>query len=138
VHRPWYVSAKNISSTICTECKDVFEPLLVKHNVDLVIQAHTHFYERNQPLNDYVIDPAGLNNPTSPWYITTAAPGHYDGLDNYVSPLKSYAVYAEDTAYGWSKITFHNCSHMTAEFVSSSNNTILDTATLFKDRKCGL
>ncbi|KAJ6104278.1 hypothetical protein N7523_010598 [Penicillium sp. IBT 18751x] len=137
VHRPWYVSAKNSSSTVCTECKDVFEPLLVQYNVDLVIQAHTHFYERNQPLNDYVIDPAGLNNPTSPWYITTAAPGHYDGLDNFVSPLKPYAVYAEDTAYGWSKITFHNCTHMTHEFVSSSNNTILDTATLFKDRKCG-
>ncbi|EED21939.1 conserved hypothetical protein [Talaromyces stipitatus ATCC 10500] len=136
VHRPWYVSAKNTSGSICTICKDVFEPLLVEYGVDLVMQAHTHYYERNQPLNNYVIDPAGLNNPQSPWYITSAAPGHYDGLDSLVRPLKPYVVYAQDTAYGWSKITFHNCSHMTHEFVASRNNTILDTATLFKDRKC--
>ncbi|KAI9927601.1 hypothetical protein MW887_003221 [Aspergillus wentii] len=92
VHRPWYVSAKNISSTICTACKDVFEPLLVEHSVDLVIQAHTHYYERNQPLNNTVIDPAGLNNPKSPWYITTAAAGHYDGLDSLVYPLQPYVA----------------------------------------------
>ncbi|KAI2737069.1 hypothetical protein DTO013E5_6089 [Penicillium roqueforti] len=108
-----------------------------QYEIDLVIQAHTHFYERNGPLDNEVIDPAGLNNPKSPWYITSAAPGHYDGLDSVDTPLKPDAVYGEDNAYEWSKITFHNCTHMTHEFVSSSNNTILDAATLFKDCKCG-
>jgi len=28
-HRPWYLSHSNVSGTICWNCKDVFEPLLV-------------------------------------------------------------------------------------------------------------
>ncbi|KAK9482477.1 Metallo-dependent phosphatase-like protein [Lipomyces starkeyi] len=107
VHRPY--------STIWWMCKDVFEPLLIKYSVDLVLTGHTHYYERNTPVANGVIDPAGLNNPKALWYITNGAAGHY---------------------YGWSRLTFNNCSPLTHEFVASQNNTILDTATLWKDRKC--
>lgn len=136
VHRPWYVSAHNISSTLCWMCKDSFEPLFIEYGVDLVVTGHTHYYERNMPLANGVIDQAGLNNPKAPWYITNGAAGHYDGLDSLVYPLHNYSVFAQDTAYGWSKLTFNNCTHLTHEFVASQNNTILDTATLFKDRTC--
>ncbi|GFF72235.1 acid phosphatase [Aspergillus lentulus] len=135
-HRPWYVSGKNQSGTICENCRKVWEPLFLKYNVDLVLSGHTHYYERNAPIANFNADPNELNNPTAPWYITNGAAGHYDGLDSLVRPLQSYSRYAQDTAYGWSKLTFHNCSHLTHEFVASRNGTVLDTATLFKDRKC--
>ncbi|GIC84690.1 purple acid phosphatase family protein [Aspergillus udagawae] len=135
-HRPWYVSGKNQSGTICENCREVWEPLFLKYNVDLVLSGHTHYYERNAPIANFNADPNELNNPTAPWYISNGAAGHYDGLDSLVRPLQSYSRYAQDTAYGWSKLTFHNCSHLTHEFVASRNGTVLDTATLFKDRKC--
>ncbi|KAJ8098545.1 Metallo-dependent phosphatase-like protein [Lipomyces tetrasporus] len=140
-HRPWYLSHANASGTICWSCKDVFEPLLIEYGVDLVLSGHSHVYERNAPLNNGVVDPNELDNPSAPWYITNGAAGHYDGLDALQVPLQNYSRFGLDThnaTYGWSKLTFHNCTHMTHEFVASGNGTVLDSATLYKRRKCRL
>ncbi|KAB8252370.1 Metallo-dependent phosphatase-like protein [Aspergillus flavus] len=101
-HRPWYISAKNESGTVCEDCRKVFEPIFLKHGVDLVLSGHTHLYERNAPIRTFNADPNGLNNPSAPC-----------------------------------KLTFHNCTHLTHDFISNSNGTVLDTATLFKKRECG-
>jgi acid phosphatase type 7 len=103
----------------------------------LVLSGHFHVFERNAPIRYNVSDPNGLNNPSAPWYITNGAAGHYDGLDTLSSPLKPESRFADDSDYGWSKLIFHNCTHMTHEFVASKNGTVLDTATLFKNRQCG-
>ncbi|KAH0838885.1 Metallo-dependent phosphatase-like protein [Lanmaoa asiatica] len=131
LHRPWYIGAPNDSSTVCLACQQAFEPLMVKYGVDLYMQGHVHVYERNAPIANYSVDPAGLNNPTAPWNIVNGAAGHYDGLD----PLTStpyYSVKAWDNTYGWSRLTFHNRTHLTHEFVASANGSVLDTATLYK------
>jgi len=60
-HRPWYISAQNDSSDVCLECQSVFEPLFIQYGVDLVLSGHVHAYERNAPLANYAVDPAGLN-----------------------------------------------------------------------------
>ncbi|EFX05024.1 metallo-phosphoesterase [Grosmannia clavigera kw1407] len=138
-HRPWYLSHANTSGTICWSCKDVFEPLLLKYSVDLVLSGHAHVYERQAPLANGKVDPNELNNPSSPWYITNGAAGHYDGLDALQTPRQSYSRFGLDTTnatYGWSRLTFHNCSYLTHDFISSSNGSVLDSATLFKDRNC--
>lgn len=138
-HRPWYLSHANASGTICWTCKDVFEPLLIKYKVDLVLSGHSHVYERQAPLADGQIDPSELNNPSFPWYITNGAAGHYDGLDALQSPRQTYSRFGLDTSdatYGWSRLTFHNCSHMTHDFVASKNGSVLDSATLYKARDC--
>lgn len=136
-HRPWYISYANKSSAICTECKDVFEPLFLDYSVDLVLSGHVHAYQRNAPMYDHQVDPAELDNPRFPWYITNGAAGHYDGLDTLTRPFNNYSRYAEDSVYGWSRLTFHNCSHLTQDFVASGNGSVLDSATLFKNRTCG-
>lgn len=138
-HRPWYLSHANASGTICWTCKDVFEPLLIKYKVDLVLSGHSHVYERQAPLAEGKVDPNGLEDPTFPWYITNGAAGHYDGLDALQSPRQPYSRFGLDTTnatYGWSRLTFHNCSHMTHDFVASNNGSVLDSATLFKARTC--
>jgi 3',5'-cyclic AMP phosphodiesterase CpdA len=138
-HRPWYLSNPNDSGTICWTCKDVFEPLLIKYKVDLVLSGHSHVYERQAPLAEGKVDPNGLNNPASPWYITNGAAGHYDGLDALQSPRQPYSRFGLDTTnatYGWSRLTFHNRTHLTHDFVASNNDSVLDSATLFKAHTC--
>ncbi|KFY28131.1 hypothetical protein V491_00620 [Pseudogymnoascus sp. VKM F-3775] len=137
-HRPWYLSAKNESGTICWSCKEVFEPLLIKYGVDLVYSGHAHVYERLAPMANGVIDPNELDNPAAPWYITNGAAGHYDGLDTLDEhhDYSRFDLDIEDHAYGWSRVTFHNCTHMTHEYIASRNGSVLDSATLIKDRKC--
>lgn len=138
-HRPWYLSYANKTHTICWSCKDVFEPLFLKYGVDLYISGHAHFYQRSAPLNNSVIDPNELNNPSAPWYITSGAAGHYDGLDKATPVPKPYERFRMDqnnATYGWSKLTFHNCTHMTHDWIASNDSKVIDSATLYKERKC--
>jgi len=131
LHRPWYASGKNSSSTICLTCQQAFEPLMIKYGVDLYMQGHVHIYERNTPIANYTIDPSGLNNPTAPWNIVNGAAGHYNGLDPLIGH-EPYSVVQFNDTYGWSRLTFHNRTHLTHEFVASANGTVLDSATLYK------
>lgn len=130
-HRPWYVSG-----AICAECQKAFESILNQYSVDLIFTGHFHIYERIAPIFNGKIDPNELNNPKFPWYITNGAAGHYDGLDNLHTKLAPFSRAAFDRHYGWSRLVFHNCSHLTHEFVKSADGSVLDRATLFKDRKC--
>ncbi|KDR66696.1 hypothetical protein GALMADRAFT_80567 [Galerina marginata CBS 339.88] len=130
-HRPWYVSGE-----ICSECQLAFESILNQYSVDLVLSGHFHVFERTAPIFNGTVDPNELNNPRFPWYITNGAAGHYDGLDTLDSTLAPFSRKAIDTDYGWSRLTFHNCTHLTHEFVKSGNGAVLDSATLFKSRKC--
>ena len=132
-HRPWYVS-----TTECIECRDAFEPLFLKYGVDLVLHGHKHFYEREAAVGaDSSTIQEITDNPTFPWYIVNGAAGHYDGLDQPTTPFvnTSRKVVVE---YGWSLFTVHNCTHLTTEFIASRNGSILDTATLFKERDCNV
>ncbi|KAJ8101707.1 Metallo-dependent phosphatase-like protein [Lipomyces tetrasporus] len=132
-HRPFYAASHENGR--CDECVTAFEPILLKYNVDLVLAGHVHFYERNAPIANGTADPNELNNPSAPWYIMNGAAGHYDGLDP-IEGNPDYIRYVQNSTYGWSKLTFHNCTHMTHEFVISGNGTVLDTATLYKNHGC--
>ncbi|KAK4540463.1 hypothetical protein LTR36_009209 [Oleoguttula mirabilis] len=132
-HRPWYISYANKSSAVCWECKDVFEPLFLNYSVDLVLSGHVHAYQRNAPMYNDQPDPRELDNPRFPWYITNGAAGHYDGLDTLSTPYDNYSRFAQDTVYGWSRLSFHNATHLTQDFVASGNGSVLDSATLYKE-----
>lgn len=131
-HRPSYVS----TSDVCPQCREAFETTMNEFSVDLVLAGHSHVYERSAPVFKNVSDPNELNNPKFPWYIVNGAAGHYDGLDVLDTVLNPFSRAAFDTHYGWSRLTFHNCTHLTQDFVSSADGSILDSATLFKDRSC--
>jgi len=130
-HRPWYVS-----TTECLECQAAFEPLFIKYDVDLVLHGHKHFYERQSAVANGV--PQEIEkNPTAPWYVVNGAGGHYDGLDTPALPLVPTSRKAI-VVYGWSRFTVNNCTHLTTEFYASRNSTVLDTATLYKQRDCNV
>jgi hypothetical protein len=135
-HRPFYSSGSNN----CANCKTAFEEILNEYQVDLYISGHYHVYERFAPLTlGGVPDENGLDNPSSPWYIVNGVAGHYDGLDTFIPPFVAgheFGLDISNSTFGWSRITYHNCTHMTHEFIASKNNEVLDKATLFKDRIC--
>jgi hypothetical protein len=135
-HRPFYGSVPNDASDLCNDCRLSIEPLFIKYGVDIVYSGHVHNVERLNPVANTVPDLAGLNNPSAPWYLRNGAAGHYDGLDPLVLPVVNYSNYANDTEYSWTRLTFHNCTHVTNEFVASKDGSVLDSATLFKDRTC--
>jgi acid phosphatase type 7 len=127
-HRPWYVS-----TTTCPECQAAFEPLLLQYGVDVVLHGHKHFYERHAAVGAGGVTTEIGADPTTPWYIVNGAAGHYDGLD---TPKMPYVVTSRKVIveYGWSLFTVHNCTHLTQQFIASGNGTMLDTATLVKNR----
>jgi len=63
------------SNGVCNNCRLAFEPLFKQYGVDLYLAGHTHAYEREAPIYNNTIDPAGLNNPSSTWYIVNGAAG---------------------------------------------------------------
>ncbi|CAK3967898.1 Metallo-dependent phosphatase [Lecanosticta acicola] len=131
-HRPFYNSAGGI----CANCITAFEDIFHQYGVDLYFCGHSHVYNRNAPIYKNITDPNELNNPNATWYIVNGAAGHYDGLDTLNYPLMPYTRYAQDTAYSWSKLIFHNCTHLTQQAIDSGNGTVYDQATLFKNRTC--
>lgn len=42
--------------------------------------------------------------------------------------------YRARSVYSWSRLTFHNATHMTSETIASNNNSVIDTTTLYKSR----
>lgn len=129
-HRPWYTVGED---NICGDCQKAFESTLVKYNVDAAVFGHVHNYQRYNPVKFNKTDPNGLNNPDAPWYIVNGAAGHYDGMDPFDNGTRpSSFKYGFDDTYGWSLFTVHNATHLTHEFVASRNDSILDSATLYK------
>ncbi|KAK4052850.1 hypothetical protein OIV83_002138 [Microbotryomycetes sp. JL201] len=131
MHRPFYISVK---PDLYPAWQKAFEPIFVDNQVDVVLTGHVHVYERFAGMNNGTVDSNGWNNPKWPVYITNGAAGHYDGLDNFDKAKQNGSLAGIDGAYGWGKMTFHNATHLTYEYVASTNGTVLDSATLYKAR----
>lgn len=39
------------------------------------------------------------------------------------------------STYGWGRMTFHNRTHVTYEYIASGNSSVVDSATLYKEHK---
>jgi hypothetical protein len=81
-HTPWY-SSYHGSYKENSEMQLFIEPLLYKHNVDLVINGHVHAYERSTPVYNNRVDPCG------PVHITLGS-GTAEGLtQGFIDNLNS-------------------------------------------------
>lgn len=72
-HAPWYNSyAGHYKEAECF--RNAYEPLLLEHQVDVMLHGHVHAYERTKPLADYKVDECG------PVHITVGDGGNIEGL----------------------------------------------------------
>jgi len=105
------------------------EELFVKYHVDIVGQAHRHSYQTTWPVynmtkmgNDYV-------NPKYPIYVTNGAAGNKEHLDGNQSQLpvwgRSYV-----SRYGFGIMSVPDANHLTYQFISADNATVLDEWTI--------
>jgi hypothetical protein len=126
-HRPWLSS-----NPVCKPCQKAFQGILDRFKVDIVLSGHIHLYERLAVTGKSTIG----DHSAESWHIVNGAAGHYDGLDKFRGPPIEASRKVIDTVYGWSLFEVHNCTHLSTTFIASGNNSVLDHATLFKDRVC--
>lgn len=127
-HRPWYSTG---SGNVCGACQDAFEPLMYKYGVDIGVFGHVHNSQRFAPVNNSVVDAAGMGDPKSPMYIIAGGAGNIEGPTPVGANVTSNRFsYAEDFAYA--TLTFADENNLGINFIRSSTGEILDTSTLYK------
>jgi len=122
--------------------RDIYHPLFDKYNVDLVLQAHNHNYQRSYPLNYNEVDPIkpikvsnetnNYNNDLSgPIFVTVGTGGN--GL--YPLPLagkEPYIVNQTRSSYGFLNVdVINNGTKLNAKFLSN-NGIVEDQFTIVK------
>jgi hypothetical protein len=94
-HKPMYSSPNSCSASSCqgvSSLRDTYHPLFDTYGVDLVLEGHTHNYQRSFPIK------YNLNNPSNP-IITD------NNLHNYSDPEgQIYAI------VGTGGVNFHSLS----------------------------
>jgi len=83
-HEPIYCSGGHSNRT---DIRAVWEPLFNKYNVNLVFQAHCHYYQRINPINEtlYIVTGAAgapLSAPEDAWFVNISKKTfHYCVID---------------------------------------------------------
>ncbi|WIA32552.1 hypothetical protein OEZ86_003360 [Tetradesmus obliquus] len=93
-HAPWYMSYKGHFRE--NECmREAYEPLLLKHKVDMVFSGHTHAYERTKPTAQYQVDECG------PVYFTIGDGGNIEGLyKDFIDTVQPKPAWCADPEIG--------------------------------------
>jgi predicted phosphodiesterase len=138
IHRPLYTSPGGHG--VVPPIRDALHPLFDKYDVDLVLQGHSHSYQRTFPLK---YNPA---NPTSPTITNTNANTYtqYDGEIYYVvgtggatsdtlTATMPYNAFQADHIFGFLNLAFTNGGYtLTANMYRNDNDAILDSITIKK------
>jgi hypothetical protein len=139
-HRQAYTSPSlNEPDTIM---RDTYHPLFDKYNVDLVLQAHNHNYQRSYPLKYNQEDPTSpikVSNETNNYYSDLPGPIFVTvgtgGINLY--PLLGKAphiVNQANSSYGFLNVdVINNGTKLSAKFLSN-NGTVGDQFTIVKSQ----
>jgi hypothetical protein len=133
LHKPIY-SSKSVHSPL-TSFRDIYQPLFDAYNVDLVLQAHNHNYERTKPLKYNSIITSNNSTIYSDYegeiYLTIGTGGAslYSFYDT-----KSYSI-KQIVEYGFINIDVrNNGSTLIIKFYDTNYNS-KDEFTITKVRK---
>ena len=128
--------------------RDIYHPLFEKYNVDLVLQAHNHNYQRTYPIS---FNSAGdSSNPIVTNQLTTGYNNHTDGTvfalvgtgGESFYPLASQAPYvaSQFDKFGFLNIDISNGNphtKLTGTFYDNKGDEVLDQFTIEKEIKNG-
>jgi len=137
-HRPFYCSSRGQGGDIhncdtnADRLRSFVEDLFMDYGVDLVFTAHVHDYERTWPVYKEVAY-TFYNNPVAPVYVVCGTAGNQEFLeDDWKNPPPVWSTGPRISQYGFCMLHV-NSTALTVEFLESSNLTILDSFTLFKN-----
>lgn len=120
--------------------RDTYHPLFDKYNVDIVLQAHNHNYQRSYPLNYNEVDPKNpikVSNETNNYYSDLSGPIFVTvgtgGNELYQLGVKAdYIVNQTYSSYGFLNVdVINNGTKLSAKFLSN-NGTVEDQFTIVK------
>ena len=118
--------------------RDTYHPLFDRHNVDLVLQAHQHNYQRTYPLNynsDSPSNPTETSNDTDTYndppgqiYVTVGTGGVSitDGESLYELEGKASFVVTQFKGYGFINIDVINNGSTFDAIFYANDGTIKD------------
>jgi hypothetical protein len=139
-HRQAYTSPSlNTPDTIM---RDTYHPLFDKYNVDIVLQAHNHNYQRSYPLNYNVVapfNPIKVSNEMNNYYNDLAGPIFVTvgtgGKELYpLADQLPYIVNQTDSSFGFLNVDVtNNGTKLSAKFLSN-NGTVEDQFTVVKSQ----
>ncbi|XP_043246191.1 acid phosphatase type 7-like [Amphibalanus amphitrite] len=112
------------------------EPLLMEYGVDLALWGHVHAYERLWPVYGSVVmngtaeEP--YTNPGAPVHLISGSAGAAKHGSYPTETPREYSAY-RSIEYGFTRLTFHNSSHLNIEQVSEDQGgAIIDSTWLKK------
>ena len=135
-HRPMYSSQV---SSYEKHVRDAFEPLLIKYNVDAYFAGHIHWYERIWPMNEMnIVSSDVINNSTyatgTGKSLTTLVNGMAGNIESHssinASEILNYTAVLNQYDFGFSKLTIHNNSHATWQYIKGIDGSVGDTLTM--------
>ncbi|MGZ5490504.1 MAG: LamG-like jellyroll fold domain-containing protein, partial [Nitrososphaeraceae archaeon] len=144
-HKPMYSSPSSCSS--CpgeSSLRDIYHPLFDQYGVDLVLEGHTHDYQRSFPIkfnsnsksNPTITDTNRINynDPAGQIYSLVGTGGV--NFHSLKTPLKSYLVYGQSKEFGFLNIDIQNNGQtLVGKFLSndrSPSSPPLDQFTITK------
>jgi len=142
---PFYTSPSTHKAE--KDMRDIYHPLFEKYNVDLVLEAHNHNYQRTYPIS---YNPAGdSSNPTVKNQLRTAYNSNVGGTvfaivgtgGESFYPLESKAPYTAtqfDDKSGFMNVDISNGnphSTLTGTFYDNKGDKVLDQFTIDKEIK---
>ena len=140
-HKPAYTSSP-IGGKIAESIRDTYHPLFDKYGVDLVLQAHNHYYERTFPImynelnstNPIVTDHnmTKYDSIKGPIFITSGTGG--GDLHAYKGEREYTANYYE--GQGFVEIKINKIGTMLNETFHSMNGMSYDEFNIVKSKSC--
>jgi len=112
------------------------EDLMFRYGVDVIFEAHEHFYERLWPTYNNTVYNGSLShpytNPKAPVHIVTGAAGQREHEMQFVYQHPWSAYRTKD--YGYTRVKVHNSSHLYMEQVSDDKGgQVVDKLWLIQD-----
>jgi hypothetical protein len=125
-HRPvWYSAGQDAN------VNKAFLPLLNQYKVDFFFSGHEHNYERYYPIGaNGTACQKNYTNAACPIYFVNGAGGNVEGHQGGKG-TPDYLVYRDTTDYGWARLTLHNVSTLSWEFINDNDKTV-DSVTITK------
>ena len=140
-HKPMYSSPNSCSS--CdgeSSLRDIYHPLFDQYGVDLVLEGHTHDYQRSFPIkfnsnskSNPTITDTNRNTYNDPAGEIHAIVGTGGVNFHSLSSQKSFMVYQQSNKFGYLNIDIqNNGTNLIGKFMSNEGGAVLDQFTISK------
>jgi hypothetical protein len=128
-HRPLYCSGTSSDCiSMAADLREAIEDIVYKYQVNMVLSAHRHNYERLYPVYQGVPEKT-YDKPRAPVHIINGCGGNREGFAHVSPPfLPATVTYHENWGYGM--ITVYNDTVLEYEFHDAASGSLLDSFVL--------